>query len=195
MRIVVKLCAACLMLWAAAVIWLHFLAEDAAKRPSENLPETDIAVVLGNAVNRRGKPNPCLRSRVEAGVALYRQGKTGALLMSGGTDGDGSNEARAMRDMAVEMGVPPDKIRTEAHSESTYENIALSAPLLEDVRRIAIVSDAFHLARAKWLAQRHWQDKDVSLYASGSCGDSDLNYLRKLSREMLAWIKAFALHR
>ena len=105
------------------------------KRSSENLSSADIAVVLGNAVNRRGKPNPCLRSRVEAGVRLYRQGKVGELLMSGGTDNDGSNEAQIMRDMAVEMGVPSEKIRLEEHSESTYENIVLSVPKLRGCER------------------------------------------------------------
>ncbi|EFE48159.1 hypothetical protein NEIELOOT_03076 [Neisseria elongata subsp. glycolytica ATCC 29315] len=109
--------------------------------------------------------------------------------MSGGTDGDGSNEAEAMRDMAVSMGVPADKIRIEPRSESTYENIAFSAPLLHDAEQIIIVSDAFHLARAEWLAKRHWPGKTVRLHASGSCGDSTPNYLRKLSREILAWLK------
>ena len=100
-----------------------------------------------------------------------------------------------MRDMAVSMGVPTDKIRIEPRSESTYENIAFSAPLLHDAEQIIIVSDAFHLARAEWLANRHWPGKTVRLHASGSCGDSTPNYLRKLSREILAWLKTAALHR
>ena len=166
----------------------------AAKGSSETLSSADIAVVLGNAVNRRGKPNPCLRSRVEAGVRLYRQGKVDELLMSGGTDGDGSNEAQTMRDMAVEMGVPSEKIRLEEHSKSTYENILLSVPDLRDANEIIIVRDAFHLARASWLAKRYWQGKTVELYASGVCGDSKVDYLRKMSREVLAWVKAVVLH-
>ena len=161
--------------WAAALAQLHLWALKAESRPSENPTPADIAVVLGNSVNRKGAPNPCLRSRVEAGVALYRQGLAGGLLMSGGTDGDGSNEAEAMRDMAVSMGVPTDKIRIEPRSESTYENIAFSAPLLHDAEQIIIVSDAFHLARAEWLAKRHWPGKTARLHASGSCGDSTPN--------------------
>lgn len=181
--------------WAAALAQLHLWALKAESRPSENPTPADIAVVLGNSVNRKGAPNPCLHSRVEAGAALYRQGLAGGLLMSGGTDGDGSNEAEAMRDMAVSMGVPADKIRIEPRSESTYENIAFSAPLLHDAEQIIIVSDAFHLARAEWLAKRHWPGKTVRLHVSGSCGDSTPNYLRKLSREILAWLKTAALHR
>ena len=58
--------------WAAALAQLHFWALKAESRPSENPMPADIAVVLGNSVNRKGAPNPCLRLRVEAGVALYR---------------------------------------------------------------------------------------------------------------------------
>ena len=57
--------------WAAALAQLHLWALKAESRPSENPMPADIAVVLGNSVNRKGAPNPCLRSRVEAGVALY----------------------------------------------------------------------------------------------------------------------------
>ena len=63
-----------LLIWATSVAWLHYQAVQAEKA-SQNIKPADIAVILGNSVNRRGKPNPCLRSRVEAGVALYRQNK------------------------------------------------------------------------------------------------------------------------
>ena len=187
------LCIVCFLVWCAVLSWLHLSAANVKKRSSENLSSADIAVVLGNAVNRRGKPNPCLRSRVEAGVRLYRQGKVDELLMSGGTDGDGSNEAQTMRDMAVEMGVPSEKIRLEEHSKSTYENILLSVPDLRDANEIIIVSDAFHLARASWLAKRYWQGKTVELYASGACGDSTVNYFRKLCTEVIAWVNAVSI--
>ena len=74
-----------LLMWATSVAWLHYQAVQAEKA-SQNIKPADIAVILGNSVNRRGKPNPCLRSRVEAGVALNRQNKVSRLLMSGGTD-------------------------------------------------------------------------------------------------------------
>lgn len=74
------LCIVCLLVWCAVLSWLHLCAVNVEKRSSGTLSSADIAVVLGNAVNRRGKPNPCLRSRVEAGVRLYRQGKVGELL-------------------------------------------------------------------------------------------------------------------
>ena len=183
-----------LLLWAAGVLALDVLAQRAAQ-PVPGAPAADAAVVLGNAVNRRGRPNPCLRSRVEAGVALYRAGKARRLIMSGGTDGDGSNEAEAMRDMAAAAGVPRRDIAVENRSESTYENIAFSRVLLGTEKHIVIVSDDFHLPRAQWLARRHWPGKKAQLYAASDCDDSAPNRLRKRTRELLAWVKTAALHR
>ena len=181
-----------LTLAAAFISALGALAYTAHQ--AQQLPQTaEMALVLGNAVNRAGKPNPCLRSRVAAGVDLYQRGKVQTVLMSGGTDGDGSNEAATMRQIALQMGMPSEKILLEKRSENTYENIAFSAPLLTQAR-IVLVSDGFHLARARWLAARHWQDKDIQVFAAESCGDTPLNHARKYVREVLAWMKALLLH-
>lgn len=156
--------------------------------------KADTAVVLGNAVNRNGRPNPCLRARVEAGVWLYRAGLAEQLLMSGGTDADSANQADAMRTMALALGVPSERIVVERRSVNTYENIVLSLPLLPDADRMILVSDGFHLARARWLAERHWPGRQVDVFAAADCGDEDAAQWRKRLRETLSWIKAMLLH-
>lgn len=179
-----------LIIWTAAVILLHQQAGRRGARSADTVAPADAIVVLGNAVNRNGVPNPCLRSRVEAAAELYRLRKAPVLVMSGGTDGDGSNEAEAMRDIAVSLGVPAEHIRLENRSESTLENLRFSTPLLADAPEVIIVSSAFHLARAEWLAARQWPNKTVQSYSGKSCREPAPQYLRKLVRESLAWIKA-----
>ena len=49
------LCIVCFLVWCTVLGWLHLCAVNVEKRSSENLSSADIAVVLGNAVNRRGK--------------------------------------------------------------------------------------------------------------------------------------------
>ncbi|STZ77114.1 YdcF family protein [Bergeriella denitrificans] len=186
-------CALILLLLLGGGLYAVYRAERAAAAPVT--PEkSGTAMVLGNTVNRRGKPNPCLRNRVEAGVWLYRAGLAEKLLMSGGTDRDGANQAEAMRQMALTLGVPPEHILIEPQSRSTYENIAFSHPLLPAAERVILVSDGFHLARARWLAARHWPGRPVQILAAGSCGDTPANLWRKRLREVLAWVKAVALH-
>ena len=45
----------------------------------------------------------------------------------------------------------------EGRSRTTWENAALSAPLLRDagVRRIVLVTQAWHMPRARWCFERH----------------------------------------
>lgn len=178
-----------LLLALLAAVWR---SEQAALQETDLRPPqaADAALVLGNAVNRRGRPNPCLRSRVEAGVRLYRAGKVPLLLMSGGTDPDGSNQAEAMKNMALNLGVPEARIITEPHSENTYQNIVFSRPLLAEKARVIVVSDAFHLPRSRRLAERHWPDKNVQVFAAQDCGDSAAAMWRKRVREALAWVKS-----
>ncbi|WP_234395912.1 YdcF family protein [Neisseria wadsworthii] len=180
--------------WGAIVYYIYHLAQEAKKRTVQAIASADAIMVLGNAVNRNGAPNPCLRSRVEAGVSLYYADKAPMLLMSGGTDSDGSNEAEAMRDIALSLGVPAAHIRLENRSESTYENIAFSTPLLSGKDRIVLVSDGFHLARAEWLAAKQWPRKNIQSYSGAGCSEPDWQYTRKLIRESLAWAKALIVH-
>ncbi|WP_416191591.1 YdcF family protein [Neisseria sp. CCUG12390] len=178
-----------------AAVYAVYRSEQNAVHQSERHPpeKADVALVLGNTVNRRGKPNPCLMSRVEAGVWLYRAGKADYLLMSGGTDSDGSNQAETMRDMAVRLGVPSENILVENRSETTFQNIRFSPPLLKDRRDVIIVSDGFHLPRGLWLARKRWPDKNLQTFVGRSCGDSQAVMWRKRVREVLAWVKALVL--
>ncbi|MDO4640627.1 MAG: YdcF family protein [Neisseria sp.] len=180
--------------WGAMVYYLHYLAEEVEQHSVQTVAFADAALVLGNAVNRNGQPNPCLRSRVEASAQLYNAGKVRVLIMSGGTDNDGNNEAEAMRDIAVSLGIPSSYILLESRSENTYENIMFSAPLLKNSNKIILVSESFHLPRAEWFASRLWPRKKIQSYAGEGCVDSRLHYTRKLMRESLAWGKALLLY-
>lgn len=178
-----------LLLVLIAAVWRS--EQDILLQTDLQPPEAaDAALVLGNAVNRRGRPNPCLRSRVEAGVRLYRAGKVPRLLMSGGTDPDGSNQAEAMRAMALNLGVPEAHIIIEPRSENTYQNMVFSRPLLENAASVIVVSDAFHLPRSRWLATRHLPQQSVQVFAAQDCGDSAAAMWRKRVREALAWLKS-----
>lgn len=183
-----------LLLVLIAAVWRS--EQDILLQTDLQPPEAaDAALVLGNAVNRRGRPNPCLRSRVEAGVRLYRAGKVPLLLMSGGTDPDGSNQAEAMKNMALNLGVPEAHIITEPRSENTYQNMVFSRPLLAETTRVIMVSDAFHLPRSRWLAKRHLPQQSMQVFAAQDCGDSASAMWRKRVREALAWLKSGVLDR
>jgi uncharacterized SAM-binding protein YcdF (DUF218 family) len=76
------------------------------------------------------------------------------LVLSGGVDKeDGAIEAEVMQDIAAAVGLERSQTILEPHSTSTAENLRFSARLLTS-KRVLIVSDPFHLARAGLLARK-----------------------------------------
>ncbi|MCS4533249.1 YdcF family protein [Neisseria montereyensis] len=178
--------------WLVLLAWVYISALFARNVTLNEIQPADAVLVLGNAVYRNGEPNPCLRSRVTAAVELYNAGKAPKLVVSGGTDSDGSNEAAHMKEIAMELGVPEFRIVTEGKSENTYENIFFSTIPLTNNQSVIIVSADYHLKRAVWLGGKIWKDKKTIQAYSGqdTCDRNSGGYSRKLVRESLAWVKA-----
>ncbi|WP_225780961.1 YdcF family protein [Xenophilus sp. Marseille-Q4582] len=168
--------------------WWHGRQRMAAPPPAP----ADVALVLGNRAWIDGAPNPCLRSRVEAGVTLARAGRVSQLLMSGGVDHeDGRIEAVEMEALARAAGHAGPVLR-EAASQSTRENLMLSWPLLAQagVRRVVIVSEAGHLWRVQRLAARSGFDQAFEVqYQASQCDRRPLRALQAALREPLAILK------
>ncbi|RYF82543.1 MAG: YdcF family protein [Comamonadaceae bacterium] len=152
----------------------------------------DVALVLGNRAWIDGAPNPCLRSRVNAGVALAREGRVAQLLMSGGIDHeDGRIEAVEMEAFARAAGHAGPVLR-EAASQSTYENLMFSWPRLAQAgaRRVIVVSEAGHLWRVQRLAARSGFDRAFSVqYQASQCQRRPVRALQAALREPLAILK------
>lgn len=125
----------------------------------------DAVIVLGASMDPDGRPAWNSRRRVQAAVALLNEGRTGVLIFSGGGPaGLFSSVGELMRDHALELGAPADRLLVETKSHTTIENLENSLPLAvaRGYRRIALLSDAFHLARARALAA--WMGRpDVAL--------------------------------
>lgn len=118
----------------------------------------EVLVVLGARVEADGTPSPTLRSRVEHAAAVWR-GRPGAfVLFSGGVGTHGASEASVARDLALSLGVPAGQCLVEEASHSTAQNAFFSARLLRARFprgvHVTVVSDPYHLLRARLLFQR-----------------------------------------
>ncbi|MCI3922150.1 YdcF family protein [Paenibacillus sp. TRM 82003] len=89
--------------------------------------------------------------RVPKAVELYKNNRSSKVLMSGGQSA--IPEATLMKEVAVNQGVKESDIITEIKSQNTKENIIYSKHLLdqeiglENIKRIIIVTNLFHLRR------------------------------------------------
>ncbi|MCX6824634.1 MAG: YdcF family protein [candidate division SR1 bacterium] len=101
------------------------------------LEKSDIIMVLGSQDIRVAK----------RGVELYKQGLADKILFSGGigrlTQADkkfqGTTEADRFAEIAIESGIPKEKIIIENKSTNTGENIIFSAALIKDLGITSII--------------------------------------------------------
>jgi len=151
-----------------------------------------IAIVLGAAVWEGGVPSPALMRRIEKATALYRAGRAAAIMGCGGVGKVPPAEADVIAGALQSLGVPPEAILREDRSRSTLENLRNAKALLPPDTPAIIVTDPWHLPRARLAARR------LGLNATGAAtslrGAHPLRVARAVLREIpaLAW---YALRR
>jgi uncharacterized SAM-binding protein YcdF (DUF218 family) len=108
----------------------------------------DAAVVLS------GDPG---YERTGTAAELVRSGRARLLILTGGEPGPGDS-SESLREKAVALGVPADRIHVESVSRSTRQNVVAVLPLLQEhgVRSVALVTSPSHQRRAYYAARRAW---------------------------------------
>lgn len=148
-------------------------------------PSTPVALILGAEVYADGRPSPALSSRLDVGIELLRLGRVQALLMSGG---NGTFEVGAMRAYAMARGVTSDAILLDAAGERTLAS-CLQARDSFGVRRLIVVSQELHMARAVYTCRRLGIDAD-GVVAPEFTGDRVLVYqIRERFALVFAWLE------
>ncbi len=121
----------------------HYGAKDRA-RPA------DVIVVLGGGVDGTAR-------RTQHAVALFHRGYAPYILCTGGV-GRGSrfSEAAYCAQIAQQAGVPAAAIVLEERSRSTEENAIQAAAIMQarGWQTAVLVSDDYHLWRARWIFSR-----------------------------------------
>lgn len=119
----------------------------------------DYAVVLGAGVNGT-TPSASLSARLRAAEEYARSNPDTILILSGGQGGGESiTEAQCMYNWLTNRGIDADRLILEERSGSTEENLAFSAEIIfgrepDFDGRICVVTESYHLCRAKLYAHR-----------------------------------------
>lgn len=111
----------------------------------------DMIVVLGAGIGPDGV-SPVLADRLETALALYREGRAPRLLLTGDRSSIHYDEVNAMKKYLVSRGVPESAIELDGDGVDTYSSMARARGVF-GVDRAIIVTQAFHLPRAVWLAR------------------------------------------
>jgi vancomycin permeability regulator SanA len=120
---------------------------------TEYRARVEALVVLGAHALPDGTLTYPLQDRVDKAIELYEEEIAPILIMSGGVDADGTDEAQAMKDYAIARGVPAHAIIIDNKGNST-EASALDVIQMADefgYTRLGAVSSYYHMARIKML--------------------------------------------
>ena len=154
-------------------------SEEAAK-----LENIDCILVLGCFVKDDGRPSDMLFDRLTRGVELYDLGAAPKLLMSGDHGREEYDEVAAMKQFAIDEGIPSEDVFMDHAGFSTYESIYRAKEIFQ-ADKILIVTQEYHLYRALYIANQ----LGVEAYGVSSDYHTYVGQFMRDFREMLARVK------
>lgn len=173
---------------AAINIYMYHTGSQRLRAETDTFQQADCIMVLGCQVKADGSLSHMLEDRLKRGVALYKAGAAPKLLMSGDHGRTNYNEVAAMKQYAIDQGVPSEDIFMDHAGFSTYESLFRARDIFK-VERIIIVSQEYHLYRALHIADALGMESwgvaaDYRTYSGQSMRDI---------REVLARVKDFGM--
>lgn len=114
---------------------------------AQDVPAEQVAIVFGAGLRWDGTPSPVLRDRIATATQLYSSGKVQKLLLSGDNRFLDYNEPGAMREYALQLGVPSQDIVLDYAGRRTYDTCYRAREIFR-VQSAILVTQGFHLPRA-----------------------------------------------
>jgi len=139
---------------AAAAVFLFFIGKVTVGSFIHSNGIADNAIVLGLALEN-GKPTQNLLYRLDTAEQYLEKNTEGTLILTGGNaDESGKTEAETMQDILKERGVTEGRMTLEDKAESTKENFANVAQMVDPARPIVLISSNYHMDRATQTAEK-----------------------------------------
>lgn len=116
-------------------------------------------IVLGCGLRNGTEVTPLLGGRIQKGIEAYQQNPGSKIVFSGGQGSDEAiAEGAAMKQFALQNGVPEEAIIVEDRSVNTKENLLFSYECIEqdaqgDMGNLLLVTNRYHVFRALLLAK------------------------------------------
>ncbi|MBI2394419.1 MAG: YdcF family protein [Deltaproteobacteria bacterium] len=158
-RRVVAVVAALVALVCAASLACNVVVVRGGRAMPAPIEGAEVIVVLGAGIGPDGSVSQVLGDRLETALALYRAGRAPRLLLTGDHSSAEYDEVAAMRRWLEQRGVPRDALLLDGAGVDTFSSIS-RARTVYGVGRAIVVTQAFHLPRAVWLARAMGIDAD-----------------------------------
>ena len=159
--------------------------------------DPQVMVILGCQLHDWG-PSVMLQDRLDKALEYLEDHPDMTVVVSGGQgENEPATEAQGMADYLADHGFARENIILETQSHNTFQNMTYSAKHLKEAgvdleEGVLIVSNGFHLTRARMLAGRAGFENISTLAAPSSHVPSRL---KMYIREPIALVKSFVLDR
>ncbi|MDY3618417.1 YdcF family protein [Agathobaculum sp.] len=139
-------------LFVASFAYIQLFVIGGGMHADPQAENADYALVLGALVNPDGRPSAALAARCDTAIEFLVAHPDAKAILCGG---QGANEPRAeadaMYDYMVARGVAPGRLLKEDKSNNTIENIRNAREFLSPGDRAAVITNDYHVARARVL--------------------------------------------
>ncbi|MGA9566479.1 MAG: YdcF family protein [Candidatus Korobacteraceae bacterium] len=149
----------------ACVVYLFATAFEIMRQANYDQSRPADAIVVFGAAEYVGHPSPVYRARLDHAYQLFEKGMAPLIITTGGSGKDPSfSEGQVGRDYLSRMGVPDVNLIAETQAGDTDQSARRVAVILEanELKSALLVSDAYHLYRAKRMMER----EGITVYIS-----------------------------
>lgn len=146
--------------------------------------QADAVMVFGARVTN-GILSDTLKNRVDKAIELYKAGVVGKILMTGDHGRENYDEVNAMKQYAVDKGVPADDVFCDHAGFNSYESLYRARDVFM-CKSVILVTQEFHIYRTLYLAER----LGLEAYGVIAPDAANANGLYNEMRETLARVKA-----
>lgn len=122
----------------------------------DDIVPSDAIIVFGNKVEVSGVPSVRLQARLDRALALYQDGFSDCIIVSGGFGKEGFDEALVMYNYLVAHGVPAAKIIQDSRGDDSYCTAKNCRSILQQnsMNSAILVSHYYHMLRARLAFRR-----------------------------------------
>ena len=177
--------------YTVALVMVLVVSQQDERRP------VDAIIVLG-AAQYNGRPSPVLRARLDHALGLYRDGLAPVVVVTGGVGlGDTTSEALVGKRYLAAHGIPVTALIAQPQGRTTMASMTAVAQWLRrrGLRRVLLVSDAFHMFRLRLEARRTALEAYTSPTESSPISENPVLELRYLFAEgfkvPIAWVRSW----
>lgn len=154
---------------------------------TDEIFDCDAAVVLGNMVSPEGKPSARLAGRLDKAAELFKRKHFNYIIVSGGIDSSGTDEADAMKRYLIEKGVPEEALICDNLGNNSMLSARNSAAIMKErnFQNLMLISQFYHISRLKLAFSK----EGLRHCASASSDHFELRDLYSVFREFFAYYR------